>query len=97
MVIRTLSELKNKFPHIRITVLLSHMPTNEKPFPAGVETEFPVEAAIAPPRFAIDRINHWMVNHGDVFVTYIQHAGGGASKIARAASRANKEMINLGE
>ena len=97
LVIRTLSELKTTFPHISVTVVLAYLPSAPLALPESVETLFPAEAATAPRRYAIDRVNRWLVNHADLFVTYITRPQGGAATYARLAARRGKEIIELGK
>ncbi len=95
LAIRTLSELKNIFLHISITVVLPYLPTKRLFLPSNVESLFPAEAATAPPRYAIDRVNRWMISHADIFVTYITRSQGCAATYVRAAVKAKKEIISL--
>lgn len=97
LVIRTLSELKGMFPHISVTVVLAYLPSASLALPESVETLFPAEAATAPRRYAIDRVNRWLVKHADLFVTYITRPQSGAAIFVRLAARKGKEIIALGE
>ncbi len=80
---------------IRYEVVLAALPkqtdtTLEKHpalLPEGVEN--------APPRFAIDSRNRWMVDRSDIVVTYVRRPFGGAAKFKELAEKKNKTVIEL--
>ena len=55
--------------------------------PEGIEN--------APPRFAIDARNRWMVDRSDIVVTYVKRPFGGAAKFKELAEKKNKTVIEL--
>lgn len=97
IVLSVLKELASTYSHIRYAVVLERMPQKQDDLdvcgysntilPEGIET--------APPRFAIDRRNKWMLQHSDYVVTYVTHSVGGAAKFAAEAEKQKKTVINL--
>ena len=65
--------------------------------PDAFETVFPAGLENVPPRFAIDRRNHWMLRQAEVVVVYVAHTFGGAAKFAAKAERQGKTVINLAD
>ena len=62
MVLDALKKLKEKFPHIRYTVVLAYMPGSTRGFSAAnTETVYPDGLENTPPRYAIDKRNRWML------------------------------------
>ena len=90
---RTLQELKSRYPHIRVTVVLAYMPTDNTT--DYVDTVFPEGLEITPPRYAIVRRNNWMLRQSDCVVAYITHAFGGAYRCVEQAVRQRKIVISL--
>ena len=93
MVLSVLRELTELYPHIQYAVVLERLPVKCEEgcthtiLPEGMET--------VPPRFAIDRRNRWMLEHGDTVVCYVTHGWGGAAKYTEMAERQKKTVINL--
>lgn len=58
-------------------------------------TVLPPDFEKTPPRFAIDRRNHYMLKQADFVVTYVTHSFGGAAKFAQMATRQKKIVIPL--
>ena len=95
MVIRTLSELKKEFSHISLVVVLPYLPTAHTTFPSEAETVFPTVATTVPRRYAIERVNHWMIEQSDTVISYITHTQGGAAKFVRIADNKKKRIVAL--
>ena len=74
---------------IRYAVVLSCLP-QETDLPAHVPTLFPDGSETVPPRFAVDRRNHWMLEQSDIVVTYVQIPAGGAAKFKSLAEKKKK-------
>lgn len=78
---------------LRYGVVLAYLPKS-----AGADfgdTMFPEGLELVHPRYAIDRRNHWMLEHSDYVVTYVRYSWGGAAKFAALAERQGKRMIRL--
>ena len=88
-----LTELRERYP-LDITVVLAYMPKKAQEI-KGVASLFPEAAAIAPPRFAIERRNRWMASQSDLAVTYVITSYGGAAKAKRLLKKAGKRIIEL--
>lgn len=90
-----LRELKLAYPHIKYSVVLACLPTENSMeiensiYPEGLET--------VPKRFAIDRRNRWMLKRSDYLVSYVVHSTGGACKFSRIAKKMGVTVINLAE
>lgn len=91
-----LKQLRKRHPHICINVVLEHLPGENTEQKDMEDTIFPEGLESAPPRFAIDRRNTWMVRQADHCLCYINHTWGGAYKFARMAKRKGLKIINLG-
>ena len=97
MVRSMLRELRERYPHIRYSVVLAYVPQKRDEFdqrdfsdtmvPAGIET--------VPPRFAIAWRNKWMLREADFVVTYVTHGWGGAAQYADMAERQGKTIVAL--
>ena len=94
MVCRVLTELQERYPHIRYTVVLAYMPQKEEDVPQGVQPIYPSEIAQYPRRFAIEARNKWMIEQAEYVVTYTLRVGG-AAKMEVFARRRGKMVINL--
>ena len=89
-----LKQLRKKYPHIRVCVVLAYLPTEKSEFDDTSDTMYPeIEGH---PRFAIERRNKWMIKNAEYCVCYINHTWGGAYKFAQLAKRRGKMVINLG-
>lgn len=88
-----LTELYDTYPHIKITVCLAYLPTNQDAdltftvYPEGLES--------VPKRFAIIRRNQWMIEQSQFVVIYMKHTCSNTAKIAEIAETKNKRMIYL--
>lgn len=96
-VLHSLERLKKQYPHIRYTVVLAYMPRGGKGEFNEADTVFPFEVSSAPPRFAIDKRNAWMLEQSDVVVTYVVRPYGGAAKYKKMALLRGKRIIELSE
>ena len=89
-----LKKLRASYPHIRICVVLSRLPSQER------EEELP-DAMFPPieghPKFAVDRRNRWMIAAADCCICYVNYTWGGAYKYAALAKRKGLPVTNLGK
>ena len=90
-----LKRLKKQYPHIRYTVVLAYIPQFEQEFYNETDTVFPSEVACAPPRFAIDKRNGYMLDQSDVVITYVTRSYGGAAKFKKKALLQGKRVIEI--
>ena len=95
----TIQQLKKEFPNIKLTLVLSYVPTNKEDYkwkeryyddiflPDGVEE--------GPQRFAITRRNRWMALNTDYMICYVNRDYGGAYAAMKVALAHKKEVINI--
>ncbi len=96
LVLAVLRELSSVYPHIQYSVVLSRMPSAaQQEYFRPLETLYPEAAATAPPRFAIDRRNRWMVEQCDLAITYVTTSYGGAAKAKALVVRKGKRVVEL--
>ncbi len=94
---KVLKKVKGKFPEIECDVVLARLPGKVKKSPLEHPTIFPAILENVPPKFAVDRRNHWMVEKSDFVITYTKSPTGGAAKFQRLAQQKGKKVINLAE
>ena len=96
---RLLIQLKNKYPHIKIIIVLAYMPkmTDETNIRECIETIYPDGLEYTPRRYAIDRRNRWLVEHSDLVITYVTRNFGGAAKFKSLAISKGKRVIEISE
>lgn len=97
MVLKALRELKQKYPHIRYSVILAYFPSGRQKhdYYSSDETMLPDGIEAVPKKFAISWRNKWMINQSQLVVCYIKHSWGGAAQFVEYAKRQGKEIINL--
>ena len=95
--LHSLERLKRYYPHIRYTVVLAYMPRGRQNAFNEADTVLPFEVSSAPPRFAIDRRNAWMLKQSDAVVSYVVRPYGGAAKYKKMALLRGKRIIELSE
>ena len=89
-----LKQLEKEYPHIRVCVVLAYLPIEKNEYDDMTDTMYPeIEGH---PKFAIERRNHWMIDHSDFLLCYINHTWGGAYKFTRLAKQRGKTVINIG-
>lgn len=94
---RVLKKLKEKYPHIRYSVVLAYLPREKDDYTDYSDTIYPEGLENVPLRFAIAKRNEWMVNHSDMVIAYVMYTFGGAAKYMEYAKKKGKEVINLYE
>ena len=93
LVLSVLKELSKEFPQIEYYVVYAYLPENREEnylhtiYPEGIET--------VPKRFAIDFRNKWVLNHGNILVTYVKNTVSNSAKFAEYAKKKGKEVINI--
>ena len=92
LVKKIMLQMREKYPHIRFSVVLSRLPQGERD---GEYTIYPEEVAKAMPRYAILARNRWMLDRSDVVVTYVTHSLGGSGRFKEMAEKKQKRVINL--
>ena len=92
---RVLKKLKRIYPKINYAVVLPYLPITQIPTEDYSDTIFPLEKV--PPRFAIDRRNHWMLDQSDFVVTYVWKSWGGAAKFKGIAKKRGLQVMELFE
>ena len=90
-----LRELSEDYPQIRYAVVLERFPDRRDGDDS--DTILPEGIELAPPRFAIDRRNQWMLRQSDMVVCYVTHSWGGAAKYAELAERQKKPVFRLAD
>ena len=80
---------------IRYEVVLAALPKQTDMTLEKHPTLLPEGVENAPPRFAIDARNRWMVDRCDIVVTYVRRPFGGAAKFKELAEKKNKAVIEL--
>lgn len=98
MVRSTLKKLKEKYPHIKYSVVLVYMPGKNNEYSKDddyADTIYLDGLENVPPKFAIDRRNKWFIDNSDNVVAYITHSWGGAAKFYELAMKRKKNVINL--
>lgn len=86
-----------KHPHIEYYVVLAYMPLGraQDSLKEQAKTLFPQALEYAPPRFAIDKRNRWMVEAADVVVTYIGKGITRALRYKKLAECKGKKLVEL--
>lgn len=90
-----LKQLRNVYPHVRVSVVLAYLPAKKGDAGDSDDTMYPEIEGY--PRFAIARRNRWMIERSEHCVCYIRHTWGGAYTYARLAKRKGLDVINLGD
>jgi uncharacterized phage-like protein YoqJ len=90
-----LAKLKEEYK-IEVLIVFARLPKSiEETEYLKHETILPEAVDTAPPRFAIDYRNRYMLEKADYVVTYVKRGFGGAQKFKSLAERKNKKVYNL--
>lgn len=92
MTYRCLKQLREKYPHIRVCIVLAYLPAEHVEFLG--DSMYPEIEGF--PRFAIQRRNRWMIEQAGYCLRYVNRTWGGAYKFAAQAKRRGLMVINLG-
>ena len=96
MVFSCLIQLKEHYPHICVAVVLAYLPGRKAAYDPYHGYSMYLEIEHGPRRFAIERRNKWLLDHGDYCVCYVNHTWGGAYKFARMAKNRGLHVFNIG-
>lgn len=94
LVYQQLKKLQNMFPHIHYAVILAYLPQDQKIYTSD-ETLYPDGLENTPPKYAINKRNHWMIDHSDFVVTYVKYPFGGAAKWEEKACKKHLSVFPL--
>ena len=97
MIKNTLLQIKEKYPDIRVTVVLSYLPVNNVERVKSEDTLYSEILAKVPRKFAITQRNKWIIEKSQVVVFYVRHSVSNSSKFLDIAKKKGKEIINLAE
>lgn len=100
MIVRgELKKLKARYPHIICCDILAYMPpgNTKSAMSEFMELLYPDVLETTPPKFAISKRNHWMIEHSDFVITYVKKPFGNAAKFKQLAESKGKKIINLAE
>ena len=92
----TLVSLKDKYPDIKVYVILDYIPVGYKNY-FGLPTIVPETVERAPKRFAMSYTNRWMINECDLAVVYYCDVTGNTRKHTDMLRRKNKSLINIAD
>lgn len=98
LVQQTLTQLKKKYPHITLTLLLPYHPTvKEVALPSGFDnTLYPEGMEQTPKRFAIVKANRYALEHSSYFLAYLRYPGSNTAKLVEyAQKRESKGLVNV--
>ena len=95
MVYSVLKEIKEKYPHIRYTVVLAYMPDEYIKDVYGNDTLFPDGLENTPKKFAISKRNDWMIQQSGFAVCYVHKITGGAAKFREKAEKKGLRIIDV--
>lgn len=90
-----LKELKQKYPHIKYSVVLAYMPDYRIAELYGGDTIYPEGLESVPGKLSILKRNEWMIKHSDILICYVTRITGGAAKFMDMALKMGKKVINI--
>lgn len=94
MVYSVLKEMKEKYPHIRYTVVLAYIPNEHIKEVYGEDTLFADGLENVPKKFAISKRNDWMIQQFSFAVCYVHKITGGAAKFREKASKKELRVLD---
>lgn len=82
-------EVKKKYPHIVLTMLLPYLPVERgMDIPKGFDGSlYPEGLESVPKRLAIVRANRYAVDHADVLIAYVWHTASNARNLLEYAEK----------
>ena len=82
-------EVKKKYPHIVLTMLLSYFPVERRTdIPKGFDGSlYPKGLESVPKRVAIVRANRYAVDHADALIAYVWHTASNARNLLEYAEK----------
>jgi len=99
---KCVKEVKKKYPHIALTMLLPYLPVERRiDTPKGFDGSLhPEGLESVPKRLAIVRANRYAVDHADVLIAYVWHTASNARNLLeyaeKKAERSGLQMIRIG-
>ena len=90
-----LKRLRDKYPTVRIAVVLAYLPTEKRGEEWEADALYPEGLEHCPVRFAVDRRNRWMIDSADYCICYVNHTWGGAYRTLSYAKKRKKNILNL--
>ena len=95
MAARAVKQLKEKYPDVRLILLLSYL--KNEPLPEGFdESLYPEGLELVPRRYAILRANQKAINLCEHVICYVNRGYGGAWQAMIYALKKRKHIVNLG-
>ena len=93
LVQQTLAQLKKKYPHITLMLLLPYHPAVKKvALPSGFDsTLYPEDMERIPKRFAIVKANRYALEHSNYFLVYLRYPGSNTAKLVECAKSMEKK------
>ncbi len=92
-----LLQAKEKYQHIKFTIVLSHLAVKEIDGIDSKDTLYPDCFEKVPKRFAILSRNKWMIEKSDLVVAYVTNTVTNSAKFLEFAQKKGKKVINLAE
>lgn len=90
--------LKGKYPHIKLTVLLSYYPPKDKEILQSFDSVlYPERMENVPKKAAIVRANQYAAEVCDFLICYVKHSGSNARNIMEYALSKGKNVINIAD
>ena len=98
---RAVREVQNKYPHIRLCLVLPYLTKKiienreyyEERFDETFLADMPENT---PPSARIIKCNRFMVNHSHLLIGYVSHTFGGAAETMAYAKKRNVKVFNIG-
>ena len=97
MVYTVLKELKEKYPHIKYSIVLAYLPSKITAEICGDDTLYPDGLEFVPQRFAISKRNEWMIKKSAYVICYVHKITGGAAKFRDKAVKKGCTVINVAD
>ena len=95
MAAKILSEMVEKYPHVRFFVVLAYLPRTPLAGELQKRTILADGVEEAPRRFAVSRRNDWMLERADAVIAYVRCSFGGAATFLQKARKKGKHIVNL--
>ncbi len=96
---QTVRKLKADFPHIQLELALAYLITDKEEM-AYLKTLYdsffyPEGMEFALPRYAIEKLNRWLVQNADFIVCYVFQKFDGAFRAVHYAKNQGKQVFSL--
>ena len=92
---RMVYKVKNYYPHIHNTLVLSYMPAKDWELPAQYDDSVYLLETNVPPKYAIVRTNQLLIDKADFVLTAVCRSWGGARTAHDYATRKKKLWKNI--